>query len=792
MEFFAVLSLLIVLFVLVNLKNAVSDRLGNLESEVRQLRETVAAQKHAPLPVVPPAPVEEVPAPAIVPDVEVPEVKQPEISPEIAEWINTPTLEESPVFTAGEPVPQPTFVPASATPKPSFFERNPDLEKFIGENLVSKIGIAILVLAIGYFVKFAIDNNWIGEVGRVAIGIACGGILAGIAHYMRNSYKAFSSVLVGGGLAVFYFTIALAYHQFHLFEQSTAFVIMVVITGFAVVLSMLYDRQEVAIIALVGGFASPFMVSDGSGNYKTLFTYLILLNTGLLVLAYYKAWRLLNLLAFVFTVILFGGWLFSLPLAESLLTYRNAFAFSTVFYLLFFAINIANNIRENKAFLASDFSILLANTALYFTVGLYCLYHMQAQDYKGLFSASMGVFNLGASYLLFRKRSIDTNILYLLIGLTLTFISLAGPLQLQGNHITLFWASEAALLYWLFQKSKIPVLEITSAVVWVAMLVSLLMDWVNVYGIANRSLPVILNRAFITSVYAAAASYILWVLKKKDQPDLKVILYLLPANAFRIVALVLLFLAGIFEIHHQFHFHFPVVDLYWQYLELYTMVFVLAVVYAAKAGKKPLPANIQVVLLEFATIVYLLLTGIVFEVQSYVLQSGTGSTHFAFSHWFTVLFVAVILYKMIGIFRSARSVESNKLTIATWVICIVIIIFLSVETHMLVRSLFYAASRPLDYIQRLFTKTVLPILWGLCSFVCMWLGMKYKFRTLRIVSLVLFSITLLKLFIFDIRNIPVGGKIAAFFSLGVLLLVVSFMYQRLKKIIIEDEQKTNV
>jgi uncharacterized membrane protein len=74
----------------------------------------------------------------------------------------------------------------------------------------------------------------------------------------------------------------------------------------------------------------------------------------------------------------------------------------------------------------------------------------------------------------------------------------------------------------------------------------------------------------------------------------------------------------------------------------------------------------------------------------------------------------------------------------------------------------------------------------------MWLGMKYKFRTLRIVSLTLFFIILGKLFLFDIRNIPVAGKIAAFFCLGILLLVVSFMYQRLKKIIIEDEKKSSV
>ncbi len=114
------------------------------------------------------------------------------------------------------------------------------------------------MLAIGFFVKYAIDNQqWIGSVGRVAVGVICGGILVAIAHkLLERITKLFSSVLVGGGLAVFYFTITLAYHEYQLFSQLTTFIIMVVITAFAVLLSLLYNRQELAVIALVGGFAT--------------------------------------------------------------------------------------------------------------------------------------------------------------------------------------------------------------------------------------------------------------------------------------------------------------------------------------------------------------------------------------------------------------------------------------------------------------------------------------------------------------------------------------------------------
>ena len=156
-------------------------------------------------------------------------------------------LQQHPVVTVAvnETIDAPKVKAPQAPPPPKeswsekWIRNNPDLEKFIGENLVSKIGIGVLVLAIGFFVKYAIDQNWIGEVGRVAIGILCGGILIALAHKLRNSYRNFSSILAGGGLAVFYFTITLAFQQFQLFSQTKAFVIMAVITIFAVVLSLL-------------------------------------------------------------------------------------------------------------------------------------------------------------------------------------------------------------------------------------------------------------------------------------------------------------------------------------------------------------------------------------------------------------------------------------------------------------------------------------------------------------------------------------------------------------------------
>jgi uncharacterized membrane protein len=793
LEEITILIILAILIIIIRFRSFVTLRFKEIESDIQQLKKIYSSATHeAPKP----ATKEEI---KVIPKTEEKDywessfkiMEEPFTPLPPTETIDQEKITVEPVHAkANEFVPkkETKIIPPVIPSKPTFFERNPDLEKFIGENLVSKIGIAILVLAIGFFVKFAIDNNWIGPVGRVGIGIFCGAILVFLAHRLRNNYKGFSSVLAGGGLAVFYFTITLAYHQFNLFSQATAFIIMIVITMFAVVLSILYDRQELAIIALVGGFAAPFLVSNGSGNYKVLFTYLIILNTGLLVVAYNKAWRLMNLLAFIFTVILFGGWIITLPHDSAASIYGNGFLFATAFYLLFFFINIANNIKENKKFIAADFSILLANTGLYFAAGLYSLTVMKNPEYRGLFTIAIGVFNLIASYFLFRKRKVDTNILYLFIGITLTFISLTAPIQLQGNNITLFWASEAVLVYWLFEKSKIKIIQYASVIIWFAMLISLLIDWKNVYD-GNTAIAIILNKGLVTGLYTAIATYILFILKNKTAGSIdKISVELISKKVFRITAIVLLFLTGALEVNYQFRYFFPGIDLNILYLQLYYFSFVLLLLFInKKVASAKLSMDSQFILRVSGILFYVATPFIITRVQSDLLQSLQHIAYFN-ACWINAVLMGIMIYSLIQIEKIKSVFVLINYQLVIWLTCAFIVFFLSFEFYWLANSIFYSKQNSLEEIQRVYIKTCLPVLWGLCSFGFMWLGMKHKFKPLRIISLILFLITLLKLFMFDISNIPVGGKIAAFFCLGVLLLIVSFMYQRLKKIIIQDEE----
>ena len=667
-----------------------------------------------------------------------------------------------------------------------------DLEKFIGENLLNKVGIAVLVLGISFFVKFAIDKNWINETGRVIIGLIAGGILIGIAHRIRNTYRSFSSVLVGGGLTIFYFTIAYAFHQYHLIGQKPAFGVMVLITVFAVSLSLYYDRLELAILATIGGFITPFLVRGEQDNYVALFTYLCILNSGIMVLAWFKRWPWINTIALLFTTIIFGGWLinkvwFEEPLA---VPYKNAMLFGTLFYLQFVTMSIVNNIRQKKSFTVFDFLIVLSINFLFYLAGIFMLSYWNNGNYKGLFTAMLGLFNLLLVLGFRQKKTIDPNFLSLLTGLSLTFISLIAPVQFKGNHVTLFWAAETVILFWLFQKTRAVQLKIASLIIGMLMLVSLGITCLQVYS-DNRLIPILLNKGFSTTIAVAISLFIYYRLMYKEADTFY--LNRITNRAVKDLLLgsfiVTLYLSGAFEIFYQFSTRSNIESLFIIYLQLYTFLFAVMILFSFK--RSSLFPLLKFLFTILCLGLYLGNINTNHEVSLALLQKNNGSLFSA--HWISIVLLIWLLVDLVIYFKKAEDKNwSSYLPAFTWLSAVGIILLLSAEMYQL--NLWTNFEKGTEWIwwENLYYKAGLSILWSICSFIMMWLGMHFKFRPLRIISLSLFTLTLVKLFTYDIRNIPPGGKIAAFILLGVLLLTVSFMYQRLKRIIIDDAEGNNL
>jgi len=686
-------------------------------------------------------------------------------------------------------------------------------EEFIGGNLLNKIGIVVLVLGLAYSVKYAIDQDWIGTVGRVAIGILAGGALIVIAHFLRKKYNAFSSVLVGGGLATLYFTISLAFHEYQLFAVEVAFVIMLIITGFAVALALAYDRIELAVFALFGGFASPLLVSTGQGNYMVFFTYLLILDAGMLILAYFKKWNLINIITYICTVLLYAAWFISTEDSPKILPYKGALIFASAFYLVFFVMNIINSLHKKTSISAIETGILLSNTFLYYGVGLYCIEEINPQM-KGIFTAILGIFNFAFAYSFYRNSKIDRRIVYLLIGLVLTFLSLTAPAQLEGNYITIFWAAEAALLLWLYTKSELAIARYTSVVVLLLMLISWMMDIDDIYiSYHEEALQLVFNKGFITGLMATLSIVLsAFILQSKEKTEL--FLFKFTTGVYQgfliLLAIVALYATCQFELYNQ---GFSYTGLY-ETSTLLTGTFnvfylVLLMFFGSKFKIKWfLPMVYLLTLLFSFSFISYYQTDIFVYLRNYYLQNKITFTLFGFHYVSIVLFFVLLAFALKNVHLLPFDTEKVE-KIVQWFAVFFGVYVLSIESEHLFTLIKYqtpllekiapeyfeyefeiAFTKIITDIQEFTYRAAYPVLWGVCSFSLMIAGLQLKQLNLRIIALTLFFITLIKLFAIDVWQMPAGGKIIAFILLGVLLLVISFLYQKLKQIILETGDET--
>ncbi|MBL4592287.1 MAG: DUF2339 domain-containing protein [Flavobacteriales bacterium] len=668
-------------------------------------------------------------------------------------------------------------------------EKKRDIEKFIGENLINKIGIGILVLGIAYFVRYAIDKEWISEIGRVAIGILSGGILTLFAHRMRKTFTAFSSVLVGGAMAVFYYTISIGFHEYELFSQPVAFSLMVLITGFSVLLSISYDRKELAILGLIGAFSTPLMVSNGGGNYQVLFSYLAIVNIGMLVLSYFKKWNVVNILSFAFTVLMYGGWFVSKVINVEAAPYQGAFLFAGLFYVIFFFMHIVNNVKEKRKFKGYEFGLMLSTTALFYAAGMSILYLSGYKQFQGLFTIGLGVFNLLFAFPLFKRQNVDKSLIFLLIGIVLTFVSLAAPVQLSGNYITLFWTTEMVLLLWLGQKSNIKFMKFSSLVILCLMLVSLVMDWQQIYfDYGTSSLAIIINKGFITTVFSivGVSAYTRLLNNEKGESFLPSVGVQFMKNMSAIIVGTLIYLIGVIEIGFQIGDRLNYSELSVISIMGYTYLFLLGLwLYAKRTSNLFLDKGITFVSI-IVLVSYPLFYGVEGAIRADYLLGEVSFLNFLIQY----VNLAMIVLIAIQLLKNVREWYGLRTDIGKVIVCGLSFFGLVVASmqlnHQALLIFFDQFQENAHFINKQTVKIGYPIIWGISSFVLMLVGMKYKYRTLRIISLSIFSVILVKLFLFDIKGASEGGKIVAFILLGVLLLVISFMYQKLKNLLLDN------
>ncbi len=337
--------------------------------------------------------------------------------------------------------------PASALPPTSPFSEKSEtfnLETLIAGRWLNRIGLLAVAVGVAYFLKLTIDNRWVGPRGQVASGILLGtGLLAFSPWLLRKGYVYFADGVTGLGAAVLYLSLWAGGHYYQLFSLGVAFAAMIVVTAATCAIAVGRGSQPVALLALIGGFLTPWLVSTGGDHQVTLFTYLAVLDAGLLLLARKRDWRLIEVPAFLFTQIYFWVWCDRFYMEHKLL---RTSAFAVLFFAEFAALPILRSRRTGKLHLEQVALVLLNAGWL-----LFALRRMLWP--KQLWVLTLAVLALGAAHLLMARavllagaRAPLARLIF--AGLALTLVTIAVPVRLDGKWVTLAWAIEGAVLMW--------------------------------------------------------------------------------------------------------------------------------------------------------------------------------------------------------------------------------------------------------------------------------------------------------------------------------------------------------
>lgn len=682
----------------------------------------------------------------------------------------TPEVEEEAPETIEEPVEEEQEEPAMAMEEEEEIEEyatsETNFEKYIGENLFGKIGILIFIIGIGFFVKYAIDQNWINETARTLMGYAVGAGMLVLAERLHKRYHTFSSLLAGGAFGIYYLITAIAFHYYALFSHTIAFVILCVTTIFMSAVSVLYDRKELAVTALVGGFIAPFIISTDSSSIISLQIYITILNIGMFCLAMYKKWAILPMVSFAFTYIILWGTtaLGSFSDSEAVSTYPTLFAFATLFYVIFLlpvVFILRTQYGENTRL--GLLGIITANSFMYLIYGDFLLQHFEASSdttaYLAFFIAAV---NLSIHlYLRFRVEGQDT-LRNLMLGLAVTFASMGIPILFSAANVLMVWAAESVLLLWLFTKEKNRIYELASAVLLLLTLGALAYYRTTDTFIHDTGDSLFFNGAFFVTTFVSIAYYVVAVIMQFNKDlfsDTKRLIAYTPCNAIAYaLGFSILFLA--FRDNFHFHLEQPISE----YASLLTANIMLL------GGALILRKRFEISENKLAYEISLYLAGILFAMTVWNYTDPEG----LLLRWLMALVtIAYMAYCM----RGQLLVTSNQRNLHTEYSIISTLMWLTLTRLLLIT------------FNEVNFSTAFSLSLGIAAFILMCIGMRYHSKEIRIVSLAEFGIVIGKLILNDVWAMPALGKIIVFISLGAILLILSFLYQKLKDALFNEKEQ---
>ena len=678
-------------------------------------------------------------------------------------------------------------------------------EEFIGTNLLNKVGIAVLVLGIGFGTKYSIDNALINPLTRIILGYLSGTILIGLALRLRTSHSGFSAVLLSGGMAVLYF-ITFAAHSFYgLIPQVHAFVLMVMFTVFTVFASVRYNLEVISIIGLVGAYAVPILLSDGSGRVVVLFSYISIINAGILVLSFKKYWKRLFYLSFILTWLTFASWYaFSYERDDHATI---SLLFSAIFFITFYITFLAYKLLRGESLSKGDIFCMLVNAFIFYGYGYLTIESLRDGDqFLGLFSVATAFIHFLAGLTIYKTQSRLNDIFYFVAGMVLIFLTIAVPVQLEGNWVTLVWAGEAALLFWIGRSKSFPTYEKLSYPLIVLAFISLIHDWsdhyysVSYYTYAdNIDFTIFLNVQFLTSMLVGGALlFVIFISRQNSAGIFKVGSggHAIIAAGVPILAAIV-FYGGFYKEIETFwnlqytgsrvniqgsdgssydQYNHSLLNFKTVWLIIFSGVFAAAMCLIQLKWRTHATAFACLAINGLILVVFMTSAlGELGELRNRYLQQdmaayyGRGFGH-VIIRYVAIFAMLPLLWFNRRLVRQQFFTDDARKTESLFLHLVIIVLLSSELIHWL----------DLARVENSF-RLALSILWGTYALALIVFGLSRDLRHIRLAGMALFAATLVKLFAYDMAGMSTILKTVVMMILGVLLLTASFIYNKYKR-----------
>lgn len=321
------------------------------------------------------------------------------------------------------------------------------MEYAVASQWLLRIGVLILVVGVGFFLKYSIDRGLLGPQARVALSSIAGlALLIAGTQLLGRKYHVMGQGLMGAGLATLYFSVFAAANFYHLVAQTPAFVLMGAVTILAGGVAVRFNSLLVAVLGVLGGYGTPIMLSTGVVDFPGLLGYMLVLGVGVLGVCYWKNWPLVNYLSFVCTYLLF---FVTMPRAYDVTHFWEVYPFVTAFFVLFSTMVFLHTVVRGTKSNLLDVLALLANAGVYLVVGYLLIEEKYSREWVAALTLGVTVFYTAHVYYFLLRRVVDRELMVTFLGLAAFSLAVTMPLVLSRDWITASWAIQALVLLWI-------------------------------------------------------------------------------------------------------------------------------------------------------------------------------------------------------------------------------------------------------------------------------------------------------------------------------------------------------